>query len=212
MNVQSKLINGFGRRLYQTVKKRYHFDIRFGKSSTMTVFKLGLSVFLCATCIANVAYAGDNGARTDQLRYSSAEPLHMSQSRMKSFEVLAQELDVGVIAFVEKSEQKLHVFVGGKKQFTWDVSTARRGKVTPSGIWSAQWLSKHHRSSLYNNAPMPYSIFYNGNFAIHGTNQLSKLGSPASAGCVRLHPKNAKILFDLVRAAGKSEFRVLISD
>ena len=92
------------------------------------------------------------------------------------------------------------------------MSTARRGKVTPTGIWSAQWLSEHHRSSLYNNAPMPFSIFYNGNFAIHGTNQVSKLGTPASAGCVRLHPENAKILFDLVRAAGKSEFRVLISD
>ena len=178
----------------------------------MTIFKVALSVMAYSVCMASFAHARGSGASTEQLYYASAEPLRGSQGRMKSFEVLVQELDVAVVAFVEKSEQKLHVFFRGEKHFTWDVSTARSGKVTPSGIWSAQWLSEHHRSSLYNNAPMPYSIFYNGNFAIHGTNQVSKLGTPASAGCVRLHPKNAKILFDLVRAAGKSEFRVLISD
>lgn len=179
----------------------------------MKIFKLALCVIVYSACITSSANARDSGAAdTEQLHYASSEPLRMSQSRMKSFEVLAQEMDVEVVAFVEKSKQKLHVFLRGEKHFTWDVSTARRGKVTPSGIWSAQWLSEHHRSSLYNNAPMPYSIFYNGNFAIHGTNQVSRLGTPASAGCVRLHPENAKVLFDLVRAAGKSEFRVRISD
>ena len=178
----------------------------------MTVFKIAISVLVYSVCFASFAYARSSEPSMEQLHYASAEPARMAQSRMKSFEALAQELDVAVIAFVEKSEQKLHVFLGGEKQFTWDVSTARRGKVTPTGIWSAQWLSEHHRSSLYNNAPMPFSIFYNGNFAIHGTNQVSKLGTPASAGCVRLHPENAKVLFDMVRAAGKSEFRVLITD
>jgi lipoprotein-anchoring transpeptidase ErfK/SrfK len=51
---------------------------------------------------------------------------------------------------------------------------------------------------------MPYSIFYNGNFAIHGTNQIDRLGMPASAGCVRLHPDNAAVLFSLVQDAGLS--------
>lgn len=178
----------------------------------ITAFKIAISVLVHSVCFASFAYARSDEPSMEQLHYASSEPLRMAQSSMKSFETLAQELDVAVIAFVEKSEQKLHVFLGGEKQFTWDVSTARRGKVTPTGIWSAQWLSEHHRSSLYNNAPMPFSIFYNGNFAIHGTNQVNKLGTPASAGCVRLHPENAKVLFDMVRAAGKSEFRVLITD
>lgn len=71
-----------------------------------------------------------------------------------------------------------------------------QGKKTPTGSYSPQWLSKNHRSSLYNNAPMPYSIFYSGNYAIHGTNQTGKLGSPASAGCVRLSTENAARLFN----------------
>jgi lipoprotein-anchoring transpeptidase ErfK/SrfK len=49
---------------------------------------------------------------------------------------------------------------------------------------------------------MPYSIFYDGNFAVHGTDQIDRLGSPASAGCIRLHPENAFVLFSLVEIAG----------
>ena len=76
--------------------------------------------------------------------------------------------------------------------------------------WSAKWLSRNHRSSRYNNAPMPYSIFYNGNYAVHGTNQTSKLGRPASAGCVRLAPQHAAILFSLVKAEGLGNTRIVI--
>lgn len=115
-------------------------------------------------------------------------------------------------AKVDISQQKMRVYQGGKLKYVWDVSTARRGKVTPRGTWSAKWLSKNHKSSLYNNAPMPYSIFYSGNFAIHGTNQISKLGRPASAGCVRLHPSNAKVLFNMVQRNGKGNFRVRITN
>ena len=109
-----------------------------------------------------------------------------------------------VIARVDLSSQTMTVIHSGVKMYRWRVSTARRGKVTPTGSWTAKWLARHHRSSRYNNAPMPYSIFYNGNFAIHGTNQISKLGRPASAGCIRLHPKNAAVLFRMTRRAGLS--------
>lgn len=103
---------------------------------------------------------------------------------------------------VDISAQQMTVYQDGKQRHIWKVSTARRGKVTPRGRWKAKWLSRHHRSSRYNNAPMPYSIFYNGNFAIHGTNQVKKLGRPASAGCIRLHPKNAAIIFSLTKSYG----------
>jgi len=96
----------------------------------------------------------------------------------------------------------MKVYQSGVATHEWLVSTARKGKVTPKGAWTAKWLSKNHKSSRYNNAPMPYSIFYNGNFAVHGTDQVDRLGSPASAGCIRLHPKNAAVLFALVNAAG----------
>jgi lipoprotein-anchoring transpeptidase ErfK/SrfK len=97
-------------------------------------------------------------------------------------------------ATVSLSSQTMTVTHRGKVIGLWPVSTARSGKVTPTGAWTAKWLSRHHRSSRYNNAPMPYSIFYNGNFAVHGTNQVSRLGRPASAGCVRLGLENTRIV------------------
>lgn len=115
-----------------------------------------------------------------------------------------------LVAKVDVSSQTMTVIHNGKVAYQWPVSTARKGKWTPRGSWSAKWLSRHHKSSLYNNAPMPYSIFFNGNYAIHGTNQISRLGRPASAGCVRLHPDHAARLFELTRSVGKANMKVVI--
>jgi lipoprotein-anchoring transpeptidase ErfK/SrfK len=115
-----------------------------------------------------------------------------------------------VVATVDLSSQTMTVSQGGIVRYRWPVSTARRGKVTPTGSWSAKWLSRNHRSSRYNNAPMPYSIFYTGNYAVHGTNQVSRLGRPASAGCIRLHPSNAAVLFSMAQRVGLRNVRIIV--
>ena len=107
-----------------------------------------------------------------------------------------------IIALVKIGDQKLQLYERGKFLIEWEISSARAGKVTPKGTWTAKWLSKNHKSSIYDGAPMPYSVFFNGDFAIHGTHQIDQLGEPASAGCVRLHPQHAKILFDLTMQYG----------
>jgi lipoprotein-anchoring transpeptidase ErfK/SrfK len=113
-----------------------------------------------------------------------------------------------VLVRIDKSSQRMSVIVNGEHRHTWAVSTGIYG--TPSGTFRPQSLARHHRSTLYNNAPMPYSIFYDGNFAIHGTTHVSRLGGPASRGCVRLHPANAAILFALVRMEGLGNTRISI--
>ena len=115
-----------------------------------------------------------------------------------------------VVAQVDIASQTMTVTHQGVVKYRWKVSTARAGKVTPRGSWTAKSLSKNHRSSRYNNAPMPYSIFYNGHYAVHGTNQVSRLGRPASAGCVRLDPKNAAVLFSLAQREGLSNVRIVV--
>ncbi|KEJ87994.1 L,D-transpeptidase [Sulfitobacter donghicola] len=122
-------------------------------------------------------------------------------------------VDAGqLIAKVDVSEQTMRVYRDGKQIHKWRVSTARKGKVTPRGSWRAKTLSRHHKSSLYNNAPMPYSIFYRGNYAIHGTNQISRLGRPASAGCIRLHPTNAAKLFAMTQQVGLRNMKVVVQN
>jgi len=115
-----------------------------------------------------------------------------------------------IVARVSISAQRMHVYQDGMLVHEWPVSTARSGKVTPQGEWTAQWLSRNHRSSRYNNAPMPYAIFYSGHYAIHGTDQIGRLGRPASAGCVRLHPDNARVLFRMVQQEGTDNMRVVV--
>ena len=117
-----------------------------------------------------------------------------------------------LVAKVDVSEQKMRVYSNGELAYVWRVSTARKGKYTPRGSWSAKHLSRHHKSSLYNNAPMPFSIFFRGNYAIHGTNQISKLGRPASAGCIRLHPDHASVLFRMTQNVGLRNMRVVIKN
>lgn len=116
-----------------------------------------------------------------------------------------------VVARVSISSQTMKIYHEGRHLFTWTVSTAKPGKVTPTGVYvGAEALSKNHRSRLYNNAPMPFAIFYDGHYAIHGTDQIKRLGAPASNGCVRLHPDNAAILFQMVKAEGMDNMRIEI--
>ncbi len=115
-----------------------------------------------------------------------------------------------IVARVSISSQTMEVYHEGRLLFTWPVSTAKSGKITPTGSFEPEFLSRNHRSRRYNNAPMPWAIFYDGNYAIHGTDQIKRLGKPASHGCVRLHPDNAKILFKMVKWEGKENMRVEI--
>ena len=119
---------------------------------------------------------------------------------------LAVQADV--VVTVSKSSQRISVSVDCVHRHTWTVSTGIYG--TPSGTFRPQSLSRNHRSTIYNNAPMPYSIFYDGNFAIHGTTHVRQLGGPASRGCIRLHPSNAAILFSLVQQQGLGNTRIQI--
>jgi len=95
---------------------------------------------------------------------------------------------------VNKSAQRMTVMVDGKVRYNWAVSSGLNGGP-PSGTFKPQRLERMWHSRTYDWSPMPHSIFFHHGFAIHGTNYVSRLGRPASHGCVRLHPANAATLF-----------------
>jgi len=103
---------------------------------------------------------------------------------------------------IDLSQQKMFVYEGNNLLYTWLVSTAKKGYNTPKGSYKPYHLEKMHYSKLYDNSPMPYSIFFKGGYAIHGTNNIKHLGKKASHGCVRLKPSNAKKLYNLVKDYG----------
>ncbi|MGO4834049.1 L,D-transpeptidase, partial [Rhizobiaceae sp. 2RAB30] len=108
--------------------------------------------------------------------------------------------------------QTMTVTKHGRIIHTWPVSTARKGYVTPRGSWRPTRLHKMWRSRKYDNAPMPYSVFYHGGYAIHGTSAVSRLGSPASHGCVRLDTQNAARFYALVKEFGPGNTRIVVSN
>jgi lipoprotein-anchoring transpeptidase ErfK/SrfK len=116
-----------------------------------------------------------------------------------------------LIADISLSSQTMTVRQYGVVMYRWKVSTARRGYVTPRGSWSAKWLSRNHRSRKYDDAPMPYAVFFNGGYAIHATYDIKRLGRPASHGCVRLHPNNAAEFFALTKEHGLANTRIVIT-
>jgi lipoprotein-anchoring transpeptidase ErfK/SrfK len=73
-------------------------------------------------------------------------------------------------------------------------------------------MHKMWYSRKYDMTPMPYSVFFRGGYAIHGTNYVKRLGRPASHGCVRLATGNAKRFYDLVRAHGAGNTRIVLTN
>lgn len=119
--------------------------------------------------------------------------------------VSAAPADAGVIARVDKAAQRMQVYVNGALAYSWPVSTARHGFVTPTGSYRVGRMATMWRSRKYHNSPMPHSMFFRGGYAIHGTYAVGHLGRAASHGCIRLAPQNAAALFQLTRTYGGTQ-------
>jgi hypothetical protein len=100
------------------------------------------------------------------------------------------EADASVLINIDLSSQTMHVS-SDMGSYDWRVSTARSGYRTPRGTYRPYQLQRTHFSHKYHMSPMPYSIFFAGGYAIHGTYETASLGRPVSHGCIRLAPGNA---------------------
>ncbi len=109
------------------------------------------------------------------------------------------------------SQQAMTVEVDHARFATWPVSTARRGYRTPLGTYQPYALERMHYSTLYQQSPMPYSVFFLRGYAIHGTYEIRHLGRPVSHGCVRLNPANARKLFELIGSHGLRNTTITIT-
>ncbi len=116
-----------------------------------------------------------------------------------------------LVAQVNLSSQTMTVKKDGRVVYRWAISSGRKGYSTPTGTYGVKRMHTMWHSRKYNMSPMPYSIFFRGGYAIHGTNYVKQLGRPASHGCIRLHTANAKTLYDMTRQVGAGNMRVAIS-
>lgn len=100
-----------------------------------------------------------------------------------------------VAVIVSIPEQRVFVYRNGVRIAVSTCSTGKPGHSTPTGIFTVLQKDKHHRSSTYNNAPMPNMnrLTWSG-IALHAGNLP---GYPASHGCVRLPMDFSEKLFGI---------------
>ncbi len=179
------------------------------------------------------AQAADNAPRPDLSAPSPAELTrvmlrlkdNLTSEMLDNFSLFlyVSKADSGPLA------QRMYVF---KKRgsgdlgllYNWPVSTGREAvefapngqrapSYTPRGYYELDpdRMYKHHMSGQWQ-TPMPYAMFFNWKvrgmqtgLAIHAAHgdDVALLGQRASAGCVRLAPANAALLFNLIRTQYK---------
>ncbi|QTD46243.1 L,D-transpeptidase family protein [Ottowia testudinis] len=102
-----------------------------------------------------------------------------------------------VVALVNLHTQMIQVFRDGVAIGFSSVSTGKAGHGTPPGVYPVLQKARHHRSSTYNNAPMPYMLRLTWpGVALHGGHLP---GYPASHGCIRLPHAFAARVFETLR-------------
>lgn len=117
-----------------------------------------------------------------------------------------------LVAHIDISNQTMTVWKNGRAVANWPVSTARSGYYTPRGTYGVKRMHTMWHSRKYDMSPMPHSIFFHKGWAIHGTGAIRSLGRPASHGCVRLHPANARQLYSWTQQVGAGNMRVRITN
>ncbi len=111
---------------------------------------------------------------------------------------------------IDKTRQRMVIVVDGVRRHSWPISTGRVGQETPSGRFRPLTLVRHERSRWYDNAPMPYAIYFtNDGHAIHGTK--AGVGEPASHGCVRVALRHAAALYAMVKRHGRQKTLIRIT-
>src|SRR5271156_962129 len=109
---------------------------------------------------------------------------------------------------IDLTSQTMIVHSGTGETYVWPISSGKAGHLTPRGVFRPKALYAMVYSAKYGDAPMPHSIFFYGQYAIHGTDAVGALGRPASHGCVRISPAHAAALFAMVQKQG-AEIRIV---
>ncbi|MBB1060809.1 L,D-transpeptidase [Marilutibacter spongiae] len=100
-----------------------------------------------------------------------------------------------IVVVVSLNEQLAYAYRNGVLIGYTTISTGKKGHQTPTGVFTTLQKDKDHRSSIYNNAAMPYTQRLTwGGVALHAG---GLPGYPSSHGCVHLPSVFAEKLFEV---------------
>ncbi|SET92513.1 L,D-transpeptidase family protein [Stigmatella erecta] len=102
---------------------------------------------------------------------------------------------------VDLTEQVLVAYEGVKPVYATLISSGMRAHETPVGVFRI-WLksAEAHMTgaagrSRYRVATVPWTMFFQGNFALHTAYWHDRWGEPVSHGCINLSPRDARALY-----------------
>lgn len=156
--------------------------------------RLHLRVLLIAALLA--LGAGLAQARTHGAKESSPVTTPPRDLKPGEFIWSPEAVPAGpLVMVISLDEQLAYLYRNGLRIGVSTVSTGKKGRETPTGVFTILQKHKEHRSNLYDDAPMPFMqrLTWDG-VALHAGNLP---GYPASHGCVRLPYEFARRLFDI---------------
>ncbi|MBX9683956.1 MAG: L,D-transpeptidase [Hyphomicrobium sp.] len=156
--------------------------------------------------VEQVPAPAPSSAITEQQPATSAAPANTAAVQAPAAPPPVPTLTVSI----DLGSQSMQVSENGSPRYSWPISSGTAQFPTPRGTFRGQWMAKMWYSRKYDNAPMPHAVFINGGVAIHATYHTAALGTPASHGCIRLSPGNAKTFYNLVQRHGLKSTRVAV--
>ena len=99
---------------------------------------------------------------------------------------------------INLSTQRLIAWEGGTSVYAVIVSTGQAATPTPTGIFSIYTTYEVTRmqGEDYDVPDVPYAMFYDGNYAIHGAYWHNSFGVPVSHGCTNVAVDHAAWLYN----------------
>lgn len=95
-----------------------------------------------------------------------------------------QSVKPGKRVEIDLTKQQLRAYEGNRVVLRTHISSGRTGNTPTGNFRAGPYKSEKHFSSLYQNAPMPWSVQITGHYFIHGYTDVPRY--PASKGCVRV--------------------------
>ncbi len=178
-------------------------------------------LFWCETPQEKIEREGRELARAEKIRqrenFLKFHEIGTKKAYVYSEEQLKKDAAEGwqLILVVDRgaSGQTLKIYDGTKLIDTWAVSTGledykplkygqKRFAHTPVGRFLPLSLHAKYRSKIWDE-DMPFTVFFTADgVAFHAAKSKAaqeKIGRRASAGCVRLKPNEAELLFELIK-------------
>lgn len=177
-------------------------------------------LLLALACLSTFAseYNFSDLTRLDEIRESNQKNSSVEKQRLKFNEDIINQAQVVIVVNRAPKDsiegaQTLKMYHNGVLVKDVLISTGRWGKATPVGYFRPIFTNhvriyKNYFSGAYSGSPMKWAVFFNGGIAIHSTTQSNykKLGSRASAGCIRMTMEDAKEVNELIRLTGSSNY------